>query len=138
MAVGLREVLDRGTGHEEVLHDPIVDGHYLFGPGSLVIVPVITGELLAMKLLNGRIEQHGDEFVAYEPYPESERPRVGKLWANKELNSGCGGLTTMGKSIAETYARDPRFYGSTFCCNCGGHFRVEEFVWDGTHERVGT
>lgn len=44
----------------------------------------------------------------------------------------CGTTTTMGRSIAETYARDPKFYGSTFCCHCKGHFPVGEngeFVW---------
>jgi len=47
----------------------------------------------------------------------------------------------MGQAIAETYARDPGYYGSTFCANCGEHFPVGEggeFVWDGTIERVGT
>lgn len=53
---------------------------------------------------------------------------------------GCGTVTTMGLAIAETYARDPSFYGGTFCCGCGTHLPVGadgEFVWDdGT--RVGT
>jgi hypothetical protein len=53
----------------------------------------------------------------------------------------CGTVTTMGQSIAETYARDPFFYSGTFCCGCGTHFPVGddgEFVWDGTNEKVGT
>lgn len=53
----------------------------------------------------------------------------------------CGGTTTMGVAIAETYARDPTFYGGTFCARCGTHFPVGptgEFVWDGTTEKVGT
>ena len=53
----------------------------------------------------------------------------------------CGVVTTMGQTIAETYARDPHFYSGTFCCGCGAHFPVGadgEFVWDGTDERVGT
>jgi hypothetical protein len=53
----------------------------------------------------------------------------------------CGTITIMGMTIAETYARDPFYYGSTFCVNCGGHFRVGEdgeFVWQGTNEKVGT
>ena len=29
----------------------------------------------------------------------------------------CGTVTTMGQSIAETYARQPNFYGGTFCCD---------------------
>jgi hypothetical protein len=48
----------------------------------------------------------------------------------------CGAATTMGKALAETYARDPKFYGGTFCCNCGTHFRLvdetgtPQFLWD--------
>mgnify|MGYP003384370811 CR=1 FL=1 len=53
----------------------------------------------------------------------------------------CGVVTTMGLTLAETYARDPWFYSGTFCCGCGTHFPVGddgEFVWDGTDEKVGT
>ena len=35
--------------------------------------------------------------------------------------------------IAATYARDPKFYGATFCINCRMHRPVGpdgEFVWD--------
>lgn len=54
----------------------------------------------------------------------------------------CGGTTTMGQALAETYARDPSFYSGTFCCDCGTHFPVGadgEFVWkDAPSEKVGT
>ena len=54
----------------------------------------------------------------------------------------CGTITTMGQKIAETYARDPKYYGSTFCVHCGAHFPVGEngeFVWDDAKgEKVGT
>ena len=57
----------------------------------------------------------------------------------------CGKITTMGRDIAETYARDPGFYSGTFCTTCRGHFPVGEngeFTWyemDGTEgPRVGT
>lgn len=46
---------------------------------------------------------------------------------------GCGVLTTMAQAIAETYAREPSFYGATFCCGCNTHITVGErgeFVWD--------
>ena len=46
----------------------------------------------------------------------------------------------MSQAIAETYARDPGFYGSTFCTACGGHFPVGaegEFVWDDGTGKVG-
>ena len=53
----------------------------------------------------------------------------------------CGGVTTMGISLAETYARDPFFYSGTYCAICGTHFPTGEdgqFVWDGTEQKVGT
>lgn len=54
----------------------------------------------------------------------------------------CGGVTTMGQSIAETYARDPGgFYSGTFCCHCGDHFPIGEagkFVWLDDGSKVGT
>jgi hypothetical protein len=57
------------------------------------------------------------------------------------LHLKCGGVTTMGCELAETYARNPYFYSGTFCCTCGTHFPVGpkgEFVWVGTNEKVGT
>lgn len=57
------------------------------------------------------------------------------------VHQKCGVVTTMAQRIAETYARDPAFYGGTFCVGCCRHFPVGEtgdFVWDGTTEKVGT
>ena len=34
------------------------------------------------------------------------------------VHDTCGAATKMGVSIAETYARDPKFYGSTYCVKC--------------------
>lgn len=42
---------------------------------------------------------------------------------------GCGTTTTMGAAIAETYARDPWHYGSTYCVACAKHRPLAEFVW---------
>lgn len=54
------------------------------------------------------------------------------------VHKSCGTLTTMGVALAETYARDPKFYGGTFCAGCRKHFPVAEFVWEGTDEVVGS
>lgn len=51
---------------------------------------------------------------------------------------GCDATTKMHSSIAETYARDPKFYGATYCTSCQKHLPVNEFVWDGTDEEVGS
>lgn len=47
-------------------------------------------------------------------------------------HEACKAITTMGRSIAETYARDPTFYGGTYCSTCRQHFPVGEkgeFTW---------
>lgn len=85
----------------------------------------------------------GHGYVKYEPYPEGSNS-LGRFWTQPQLDAvgkGCGTLTRMSIEIAETYAAQPNFYGSTFCCGCGKHLPVGrdgEFVWDGTKERVGT
>jgi len=59
----------------------------------------------------------------------------------------CGTVTTMAQAIAETYARDPSFYGGTFCCGCGDHFLLREgpvqqyralFAWEPDGTPVGS
>jgi hypothetical protein len=52
--------------------------------------------------------------------------------------NGCGNLTKMSLSIAETYAANPKFYSSTFCCGCNKHLPLDQFVWEGTNEIVGS
>lgn len=42
----------------------------------------------------------------------------------------CGAATTMGIALAETYARNPRFFSGTFCVNCKAHFSLNQFHWD--------
>jgi hypothetical protein len=76
-------------------------------------------------------------YVKFEEYhPKSDVDSVtGRFWTASQLANQrrCGMTTTMGRALSETYARDPHFYGSTFCCTCGGHFPVAEFTWeDGT------
>lgn len=86
-------------------------------------------------------ELWGDLYVKYEAYPPEELPATGRFWTQQDIdkvNSGCGERTSMGRAIAETYAREPRFYGSTYCSYCMKHLPVNEFVWAGTDERVGS
>ena len=54
------------------------------------------------------------------------------------IHKPCGVVTHMGLALAETYARDPEFYNGTFCVGCRAHYPLDQFVWDGTDERVGT
>lgn len=86
-------------------------------------------------------------WAAYIKYPESKSPLTGRfikedeyeiLLKNGATVGGCGFATEMNVKLAETYARDPKFYGATFCVGCGKHLPVEEFVWSGTEEVVGS
>lgn len=72
---------------------------------------------------------------------------LGKMMTQKEVDlfkagkqriGACGTTTTMAKEIAETYAREPGFYKFTYCVQCMKHLPVEEFVWLGTNETVGS
>lgn len=46
------------------------------------------------------------------------------------VHAACGAATTMGVALAETYARDPEFYGATYCVGCRMHLPVNEFHWN--------
>ncbi len=79
-------------------------------------------------------------YVKFEPWDEGYSNVMGYFWTQAQLDAvgkACQQETWMGLDLAETYARDPRFYGATYCTMCQAHFQVAEFVWeDGT--RVGS
>lgn len=78
-------------------------------------------------------------YVGFIPNDDPERPELlGRYITEADLNSGCGQTTTMSRPIAETYARQPDYYSATFCSTCRKHLNVEEFVWEGTNERLGS
>lgn len=82
-------------------------------------------------------------YAKFEAYPEGSPESqggtcTGRYWTMADLSSGCGSTTMMGRALSETYARDPKFYGSTFCCACNQHFPVEEFVWTADGQVVGS
>lgn len=87
-------------------------------------------------------------YAAYLQYPENPNSAViGKFLTTEEYDAmqnkepyvgGCGSVTTMGEALSETYARDPKFYGATFCCGCNKHIKVEEFQWTKDGEIVGS
>lgn len=69
----------------------------------------------------------------YVVLSESERAKgFVRPYRDAYRHQACGSITTMGRSIAETYARDPGFYGGTFCVTCRAHFPVGadgQFTW---------
>lgn len=101
--------------------------------------------------------------AAREPEAESIERNIGRRLAREKLkpltdedrvkgyvepfridyiHEKCGGRTTMPRACAETYAVQPEYCGSTFCCHCLGYFPVGEngeFIWnDGSRQKVGT
>lgn len=87
-----------------------------------------------------RYDEYG--YLKYEPYPEGdESSTVGRFWTQETLDKigkGCGVETHMGLALCETYARQPSFYGATYCVGCQMHLPVAEFVWAEDRQRVGS
>ena len=93
---------------------PVTEGHRRLQPG---------GQQKAYVVLSD--EERAKGFVRPVPF--------------SYVHKTCGAKTTIGKAAsAETYARDPAFYGGTFCATCREHYPVSEFTWDGTTEEVGS
>jgi hypothetical protein len=65
-------------------------------------------------------------------------PSEAKQIHSSHTKGGCGVETKMGQALSETYARDPKFYGATFCVGCNRHLPVGEFVWSADGEVVGS
>lgn len=86
----------------------------------------------------------GEGWAKFEDYPpdeNGERTVLGRGWTRSQLaavGNGCGGVTSMGLALSETYARDPKFYGATYCAHCRMHRPVEEFVWEPDGSIVGS
>lgn len=88
---------------------------------------------------NPMLNEHGHDGQqkAYLVLSEEERKKgfvrpVRQTYIHKK----CGTETKMGLALAETYARDPKFYGGTFCVYCGAHFPLidengnRNFLWE--------
>jgi len=86
--------------------------------------------------------QHADYYVLC---PEERAKGFVRPVRSTYRHIKCGTETSMGLALAETYARDPHFYGATFCCCCGTHFPLfingeAQFYWvqnGNTQEAVG-
>lgn len=70
--------------------------------------------------------------------PEELAKGFVRPFRDKYVHGKCGVVTSMGQALSETYARDPKFYGSTFCVGCRKHFPVGQFVWDVDGQVVGS
>lgn len=103
---------------------------------------VLTNGMTEAEMPDYRDDRGDGQQKAYVVLSEEERKKgFVRPYRRTYLHEKCQTLTTMSPAIAETYARDPKFYGATFCVKCSQHFQVGEFgdfVWEGTNEKVGT
>jgi hypothetical protein len=95
------------------------------------------------RLTHGVDGQPTPQAEAYLVLSEEERAKgfirpVRRTYIHTGGSSPCGATTTMSVALAETYGRQPSFYGATYCCTCQRHLPVSEFVWDGDGTRVGS
>jgi hypothetical protein len=95
------------------------------------------------RLTHGIDEVEVEQNDAYLVLSDEERARgFVRPFRSVYLHETCGVETRMSQAIAETYARDPHFYGATYCIACRKHLPVGadgEFVWvDGIGSKVGT
>lgn len=80
-----------------------------------------------------------DQNAVYLVLSEEERAKgFVRPYRNSYLHETCGTVTTMGRALSETYARQPDFYGATYCCFCRMHKPVSEFTWTADGEKVGS
>lgn len=92
------------------------------------------------RLTHGPDSEPGPQAEVYLVLSDEERAKgfVRPLRCSYVHKDGCGALTTMGLALCETYARDPSFYGSTYCVGCSMHRPVGEFRWDEDGQVVGS
>jgi len=70
--------------------------------------------------------------------PEERAKGFVRPYRDTYIHTACGHETKIHRGIAETYARDPSFYTSTYCTGCRKHFPLSEFVWEHSSEIVGS
>lgn len=70
--------------------------------------------------------------------PDERAKGFVRPYRDRYKHSTCGTVTTMGRDLSETYARDPKFYSHTFCVTCNRHLPVGEFTWSKDGEVVGS
>lgn len=106
----------------------------------------VTSDPTDPRLGRGSDDEPTEQAEVYLVLSDEERAKgfvrpVRRSYVHDRALGGCGTVTTMGVALAETYARDPHFYGATYCCGCRMHRPVGaagEFYWTDTTDRVGT
>lgn len=91
------------------------------------------------RLTHGGDNKPGPQAEVYLVLSETERAKgFVRPVRRTYVHTVCGTATTMGQALAETYARDPKFYGGTYCVGCQMHKPVAEFRWGDDGSVVGS
>jgi hypothetical protein len=99
----------------------------------------ITDDPTDPRLTRGNDTSPVQQAEVYLVLSEEERAKgFVRPYRDSYKHSACGAVTTMGRALSETYARDPKFYGGTYCCGCYKHRPVAEFIWTADGEVVGS
>lgn len=104
----------------------------------------ITTDRTDPRLHHGTDTEQVDQAEVYLVLSKEERFKgFIRPYRNTYWHTVCDKNTSMGRDIAETYARNPTFYNSTYCCTCRKHSPVAEFRWydaagNRTQEVLGT
>ena len=100
---------------------------------------MITTDPTDPRLKRGPDSEAAGQNEAYLVLSEEERAKgFVRPLRHAYKHSTCGAVTCMGMALCETYARDPKFYGYTFCVECNKHLPVGEFHWTEDDEVVGS
>lgn len=100
----------------------------------------VTDDRSDPRLRYGIDNEPGEMAEVYIVLSEDERTKGWvRPFRNKYVHTrGCGVVTIMGDALSETYAKDPTFYGATWCVGCKMHRPVAEFDWDKDGQVVGS
>ena len=90
----------------------------------------ITDDPSDPRLTHGHDYQPVEQAEVYLVLSEEERAKgFVRPVRRSYVHDTCGMVTKMGQALAETYARQPDFYGATYCTTCQMHRPVGEFRW---------
>ena len=91
------------------------------------------------RLTHGPDDEPTEQAEVYLVLSEEERSKgFVRPYRDTYVHRTCGRSTRMGQAIAETYARNPTFYGATYCVTCQKHLPLSEFYWQDDGMMVGS
>jgi len=133
----MREALEQAWTAQENIYGESIPAEEIPVPSS---APTrLTTDPTDTRLTHGVDSTPVDQADVYLVLGEDERAEGFVRPVRQEYrHTICGNTTRMGLVLSETYARDPTFYGSTYCVHCRMHRPVSEFTWTDGGEVVGS